>query len=304
MRYSLVLLLSIIIGLTACSSCHHSTSSVQRPDSTAVRGWSSYAVPIQADATCDYPGDEASLLASGWTKTFEDNFSTEGDLTRWNVWSGGAYNNELQYYSPSNVQVRGGVLTISAKKETITGPVLPNSTEQKTFSFTSGRLESKIHISADATTPRVRMAARIKLPKGYGMWPAFWSYGEPWPAEGEIDALEARGQEPARYQTNYFYGPDSNLVRKASGYILADEDLTQCYHVYELVWSQTELTSYLDGKLVERKTSGGYIPSLFGTHQRVTLNLAVGGNFFDRLDSTLIEPGAMQVDWVRVYTAR
>jgi beta-glucanase (GH16 family) len=148
--------------------------------------------------------------------------------------------------------------------------------------------------------------ARLKLAKGYGMWPAFWSYGDPWPTQGEIDIVEARGQEPNKYQTNYFYGTRAgrNLVRNATGYITADADLTNCYHVYEMVWEQNSLTSYLDGQVVEVKTSGGYIPSLFGKSERITLNLAVGGDFFNNLNPALIQTGTLYVDWVKVFTAK
>ena len=297
------LLLLTVLSLLACVGCRRSTSATTRVDTPPPPVTPPPSRYIQADATCDYQLAEAALLADGWTKTFEDNFSTDGDLSRWNVWTGGAYNNELQYYQPANLMVKGGVLSIVAKKETVTGRAHPGTSAQKTFSYTSGRLECKSNISASAATPRVRMAARIRLARGYGMWPAFWSYGDPWPAQGEIDALEARGHEPNAYQTNYFYGPDSNLVRSATGYIQADEDLTLCYHVYELEWRQNALVSYLDGKKIEEKTSGGYIPAMFGKTQRIALNLAVGGAFFSNLDPARIETGVMEVDWVRVYTA-
>ena len=93
-------------------------------------------------------------------------------------------------------------------------------------------------------------------------------------------------------------------MRNAVGYITADADLTQCYHVYEMVWEQNQLTSYLDGKVVEVKTSGGYIPGLFGKTERITLNVAVGGDFFTNLDPTQIQTGTMYVDWVKVFTSK
>ena len=257
-----------------------------------------------APTLCDYNLDETALTNAGWTKTFEDNFDT--DLSKWNTWTGGAFNNELQYYQPANLQLVNGQLVITARKETVTGPTTPFDATPKTFQYTSGRIECKSTVSANAATPKVRMIARIKLAPGYGMWPAFWSYGDPWPTQGEIDIVEARGQEPNKYQTNYFYGKTANrnLVRNAVGYITADADLTACYHVYEMVWEQNALTSYLDGKVVEVKTSGGYIPSLFGKTERITLNLAVGGNFFNNLDPSKIQTGSLYVDWVKVFTSK
>jgi beta-glucanase (GH16 family) len=146
------------------------------------------------------------------------------------------------------------------------------------------------------------MMARIKLPSGYGMWPAFWSYGDPWPTQGEIDILEARGQEDRKYQTNYFYGrtANRNLVRGAEGFVTADTSLQSCYHVYEMVWSQNDLKFYFDGVLV-KTNSGGYVPSLFGKTERITLNLAVGGLFFSNFNPALIQTGTMYVDWVKVF---
>lgn len=255
------------------------------------------------NAICDYDYNETALLNAGWTKTFEDNF--DAGLSKWKTWTGGAYNNELQYYQAANLQVLNGNLVITAKKETVTGATTPSDPTPKSFTYTSGRVECASTVSANAGSPRVRMVARIKLPAGYGMWPAFWSYGDPWPTQGEIDFLEARGQEPTKYQTNYFYGKvaNRNLVRNQVGYLTTNGDLTACYHVYEMVWEQNTLSSYLDGALVEVK-SGGYLPDLFGKTERITLNLAVGGDFFSSFDPSKITTGSMYIDYVRVYTAQ
>jgi beta-glucanase (GH16 family) len=272
------------------------------PKAAALRTTAAPA-PIQADADSTYAFTDAVLLNNGWTKTFEDNF--DGDLSRWNIWTGGAYNNELQYYQGANLIVRNGFLTIAAKKEQVIGATTPYDNTPKTFSYTSGRIETKDLFSANATTPKVRMVARIRLAPGYGMWSAFWSYGDPWPTQGEIDIIEARGQEPTKYQTNYFYGKTANrnLVRGQEGYITADENLTTSFHIYEMIWEKNTLTSHLDGKVVETK-SGGYIPNIFGKSEKVTLNLAVGGLFFNNLNQASIQTGTLTVDWVKVFTAK
>jgi beta-glucanase (GH16 family) len=247
---------------------------------------------------CNKDLDESAL--TGWTKIFEDDFST--DLSKWNTWNGGAYNNELQMYQAANLQISNGNLIISAVKETVIGPTTPSDATPKTFNYTSGRIESKTNFSASSVNPKIRIAARIKFPSGYGMWPAFWSYGDPWPTQGEIDILEARGQEEFKYQTNYFYGKtvNRNLVRSAEGFVTTDVSLQTCYHLYEMIWSQNSLQFYFDGQLI-KTNSGGYVPSLFGKTERITLNLAVGGNFFSGFDPSLIQTGAMYVDWVKVF---
>ncbi|MES2797633.1 MAG: glycoside hydrolase family 16 protein [Bacteroidota bacterium] len=248
---------------------------------------------------CDFNLDETTLTTTGWTKIFDENFA---NLSQWNTWTGGAFNNELQLYQGSNLQLSGGDILINAVKETKTGPTTPFDATSKTFNYTSGRIESKLLFSAASTSPKVRMTARIKLPTGYGMWPAFWSYGDPWPTQGEIDILEARGQEPFNYSTNYFYGrtKNRNLVQNASAVITSSVSLQDCWHVYEMIWTKTSLTFLLDGQIVDTKT-GGYVSNLFGKKEKLVLNLAVGGNFFSNLNPALIQTGTMQVDWVKVF---
>lgn len=258
--------------------------------------------PPPTHGVCDYDINETAITSAGWTKAFDENFST--DLSQWNIWYGGAFNNELELYQASNLSLVNGSLAIAAKQETVTGPTTPFDATPKTFNYTSGRIESKALISSSSSSPVVRLMARIKLPAGYGMWPAFWSYGDPWPTQGEIDVLEARGQEDFKYQTNYFYGKTANrnLVRGAEGYVTTDVSLQSCYHVYELIWSQNDLKFYFDGVLV-KTNSGGYVPNLFGKTEKIVLNLAVGGNFFTNLNTSLIVPGTMYVDWVKVFTS-
>src|ERR1044071_6477568 len=106
---------------------------------------------VNANAICDYDLDETTLTNAGWTKVFEDNFST--DLSKWNIWTGGAFNNELEYYQASNMQVQNGALQITARKETVIGATTPFDTTKKTFNYTSGRIECKTNISASASTP-------------------------------------------------------------------------------------------------------------------------------------------------------
>jgi beta-glucanase (GH16 family) len=290
-----------MINLLSCKKQINASVQQIAEDKTATKG---ALVPenttVNATGICDYVFNEAAVTAAGYTKIFEDNF--DADLSKWNIWTGGAFNNELQYYQAANMQLLNGNLIITAKKETVTGVTTPFDATPKTFNYTSGRIECKTNISASATTPKMRIVARIKLPAGYGMWPAYWSYGDPWPTQGEIDYLEARGQEPFKYQTNYFYGraTNRNLVKNQVGFITSDISLTSCYHVYEMIWSQNSLTSIFDGNVVETK-AGSFVPNLFGKTERVVLNLAVGGNFFTNLDPSQIIPGSLYVDFVKVF---
>jgi len=256
---------------------------------------------VSAIGTCNYLFNETNVTGSGWTKVLDEQFTS---LNNWNVWTGGAYNNELQYYQGANLVLTSGNLNIVAKSQKVTGVTTPSNSTLKSFNYTSGRIESKQLYSASPSTPKVRMVARIQLPVGYGMWPAFWSYGDPWPTQGEIDILEAKGQEPSTYYTNYFYGNvvDQNLVTNSTTTVQSSVSLQTCWHVYELIWEQTKLTYLLDGQVVDVKT-GGYVSSLFGKQEKIVLNLAVGGNFFRSLVTRNIVPGTMNVDYVKVFTS-
>ena len=267
---------------------------------------SAVAAPSAATAAvgvCDFNPSESALTGPGWSKVFEDGFS--GDLAQWTMWVGGAFNEELEFYQPANLQTANGLLSIIARNETVTGPTTPFDATPKTFSYTSGRIESKSYFSASNATPKVRLSARLKLPAGYGMWPAFWSYGDPWPTQGEIDVMEARGQDPLLYQTAYWFGrrPGKNLVSSSATVIASNYSLMDCWHVYEVIWSKNALTFLFDGQVVDTK-SGGYIPSMYGRQERITLNLAVGGQFFGEYDPGSIQPGTFQVDWVKAFTSR
>ncbi|ABG58258.1 b-glycosidase, glycoside hydrolase family 16 protein [Cytophaga hutchinsonii ATCC 33406] len=266
------------------------------------------AVSKAAD-TLNYDMNETAVINAGWNKVLEESFST--DLSNWNIWQSGAYNNEYQYYSnhPKNIHLENGILTITAIKETVTGNKEPYSDSQKTFDFTSARIESKTSISANTSTPKIRLSARIKLAPGYGMWPAFWSYGDAWPTNGEIDVMEAKGHLPFQYGTNYFYGATAGKsdVPWTSGVdYTGTKDLTLYWHVYEVIWEETKLTFMLDGKIIRTLTNaaspGNYIDEMFGKDQNIALNLAVGGDYFNNPSPSTIETGSMYVDWVRVFT--
>ncbi len=255
------------------------------------------------DGICNYEFQESSLTNFGWVKTFDENFTN--NLDKWNIWTGGAYNYELQFYQANNLQISDGALQIKAVKETVVGATRPNMPELSKFNYTSGRIESKTLFSASNSKPQVRIMARIKLPSGYGLWPAFWSYGDPWPTQGEIDILEAKSQDPFRYHTSYYYGDKAgiNLAYDGEASVITNVDLTSCYHVYEVIWGKNSFTYLFDGQIVGTKT-GGYISKIFGKKERITLNLAVGGLFFPNLDNSLIQTGTMSVDWVKVFTSR
>lgn len=294
---------AILLCLLSCNKEMQKPGTMTATDALSQNKASSASVQINAVGQCDYNPTESSLLNGGWTLAFADDFN--GGLEQWNIWEGGAYNNELQLYQAANLQTSGGLLSIIAKREAVRGATLPFDNTPKDFAFTSGRIASKQTFSANTATPKVRMMARLKIAPGYGMWPAFWSYGDPWPTQGEIDIMEARGNEPNKFSTAYWYGRRAgvNQASNTEGFVTTTTSLTDCWHVYELIWEKSTLSFYLDGQLLEVK-SGGLIPNMFRKNQRVILNLAVGGAFFGNPDPSLIVPGTFQADWVRVYTRK
>lgn len=257
-----------------------------------------------------YDLDEAALSKAGFKKVFEDDFS--GSLDKWKIWEGGAYNNEMQLYRKENLKVANGNLVIIPKKEQVRGKTYPESDNTRLFSYTSGRIESKYTFAPGDTAPKVRISARIQLPFGAGMWPAFWTYGNDWPTKGEIDILEALGDR-YHFTTDYFYGKTQGKVDNDDALtvksITSASDLTTVFHVYEVIWTKTSLTFLLDGKVVDEKRSdlpgGEFISSFYNKMHSVVLNLAVGGDIFGKdFDPATIKIAEMHVDWVRVYTSK
>lgn len=252
------------------------------------------------------PGMEEPVDSNAWDMVFEEDFN--GDLSRWELWNGGAFNNEIQMYTPQRVATKDGILTISTQRQDVTGPTTPYDPAPKEFEYVSARIESKELFGPTTMegNTEIRMIARIKLPSGHGMWPAFWSFGDPWPTQGEIDILEARGGEPDRFQSNLFYGEDVNININTGNervHILG-EDLTQDYHDYEMIWSATSIQILFDGELLHtyEANSNNNIDRFLNKNQRVVLNTAVGGDFFtDNISSNYADSAAMDVDWVRVF---
>jgi len=251
---------------------------------------------------CGYQQDETGLLASGWNKIFEEEFDT--NLNRWRIWNSGAYNHEQQLYQPSNLLIQDGILTIVARKESVMGMKFPKSKSVAHFEYSSGRIESKKLFSINAKQPKLRIMARIKLPTGYGMWPAFWAYGTPYPSQGELDFMEARGADQKQYLINFYEASlDEQHSEDHTALVNLPFNLTECFHVYEMEWSKDDLKSYFDGKLVDTKKNDPHIATLFEKRERLVLNLAVGGGFYPNLDTAIIQTGTMYIDWIKVYAS-
>ncbi|MBD8657661.1 glycoside hydrolase family 16 protein [Oxalobacteraceae sp. CFBP 13730] len=233
----------------------------------------------------------------GWTLAWSDEFSGPHlDRTIWTLETGGHGwgNNEMQFYTarPENVRVEDGHLIIEARKERYQGK-----------DYTSARLKT----ASLKETQYGRFEARIKVPKGQGIWPAFWMLGADigkvgWPRSGEIDIMEIVGKEP-RNAYGTLHGPGYSGEHAFSKAIaLDDADYGDDFHVFAVEWEPQAIRWYRDGVHYHTATpalvKGDWV---FEHPFFVLLNLAVGGYWPGYPDSTTVFPRRMLVDYVRVY---
>ncbi len=229
-----------------------------------------------------------------------DEFSTDGapDSTLWGFDIGtgenGWGNNELQYYTdrPENVEVVNGILLIKAQEESFEGS-----------SYTSARLLTK-----DLFEQRYgRFEARIRLPYGQGIWPAFWMLGadideNPWPGAGEIDIMEYRGQNPSLL-IGSVHGPGysgGNAISKE--YTLENDRFDTGFHIFGIEWGPEYINFYVDDVLYNQITPADVTGQwVFNKPFYILINLAVGGSFVGSPNAETTFPQTMLVDYVRVY---
>lgn len=255
---------------------------------------------------CESSDERQEQVNEPWNLIFEDDFND--DLSFWNVWYGGAFNEEIQLYRPEQLSIDNGILKINVQRENISGPTSIFDSTPKSFEYVSGRIESKELFGPSNIdgNREIRFAARIKLPFGHGMWPAFWSYDDPWPTQGEIDILEARGGEPLEYQSNIFYGstPNINTNQGTERVYEIGQDLTSAYHTYEMIWRSNSIDIIFDDQLLYtyQANNNNNINNLFDKKQKIVLNVAVGGIFFiDQNLNNYADSSTMEIDWVKVY---
>jgi beta-glucanase (GH16 family) len=230
-----------------------------------------------------------------WSDEFD--YSGFPDPSKWNIETGGNGwgNNELQYYtnSQSNVVVENDILTITAKEESVGGRDYTSAriTTQNKFAFKYGRIE-----------------ARIKLPYGQGMWPAFWMLGAnvntvSWPACGEIDIMEMVGG-PGNDNTTYatlHWDNDGTHADYGQSYTLPSGILADDYHIFSVEWNSQEIKAFIDDIHYYSVDITPAQLSEFHNNFFIILNVAVGGNWPGSPDETTSFPQTMEIDYVRVF---
>ncbi len=238
------------------------------------------------------------LKAQCPTLVWSDEFNgTAVDGTKWTAENGGGGwgNGELQYYKAANATVSSGTLKITAKKERV-----------QANNYTSARL--KTYLKGDWTYGRFE--ARIKLPKGAGLWPAFWmmptdSYYGTWPRSGEIDISELIGSKPTNSFGTLHYGTSSTDHQyKTANFYLNSGTFADAFHTFAIEWQAGIIKWYVDNNLYHTLTTADISPYAWPFDKRFyfILNVAVGGTLGGTVDNTIF-PVAMEVDYVRVYSS-
>ncbi|MFK8054311.1 MAG: family 16 glycosylhydrolase [Woeseiaceae bacterium] len=249
------------------------------------------------------PGDQLTLVFSdefdGGQLDPDVWFFETGDGTEYGIPGWG--NNELQYYLPDSAKLEGGMLQITADEEQVGA-----------FNYTSARINTRDRFAFRYG----RIEARMRLPGGQGLWPAFWMlsqdspYGS-WAATGEIDIMEAvnlGGAGGNRVLGTIHYGGEfPNNVFTGSNYLVPANAQTE-FHTYAIEWDATEIRWYVDDVLYATQnqwssTAAAY-PAPFDQNFYIIFNVAVGGNLPGSPDATTVFPVTMDVDWVRVYSGQ
>ena len=250
-----------------------------------------------------------------WTLVWQDEFDgpagTRPDPAHWDfdVGGGGWGNAQLEFNTarPENVSLDGlGHLAITARKEPYQGRDYTSARI-----LTRGRFEKSLG----------RWEARIRLPVGQGLWPAFWMLGANypevgWPACGEIDIMEQRGQEPgvangSLHATGYSGGSaiTARYVCAVAPTCAAPPCTPICpfnedFHVFAVEIEASRIVFEVDGAVYQEVKQGGLPPGSAWPFERpffALLNVAVGGNFVGAPDVTTVFPQTMLVDYVRYY---
>lgn len=246
-----------------------------------------------------------------WKLVWADEFDGQGvadparpDPKKWTFDLGGNGwgNNELQAYTrrPENVRVENGHLVIEARRESFQGKDGPRR------DYTSARLKTL----GLASWTYGRIEARIKVPQGQGIWPAFWMMGTNiskvgWPTCGEIDVMEIIGKEPSTLHGT-IHGPGhsgaggiSHKTTLPDGKKFADD-----FHLFAVEWTTEKITWFLDG-MAYASVTPDRLPKgakwVYTGPQFLLLNLAVGGHWPGNPDATTTFPQRLLVDYVRVY---
>ena len=258
------------------------------------------AVPATETPTAVPPTSTPIAVPDGWTLVWNDEF--DGDTINASNWTydlggGGWGNGEAQIYTdlPENARVENGLLIIEARKET---------NENGGANFTSARLKTQ----GLQTFQYGYIEARIKVPAGKGLWPAFWMLGSNfpqvgWPDSGEIDIMEYVGRE-TDFIIGTMHGPGYAGAVGLSKWNRQEFNIADDFHTYAVEWDANQISWYFDGEKYSTYTREDVGPTrewVFDQPFFLILNLAIGGTLGGLVVPETPFPAQYQVDYVRVY---
>jgi beta-glucanase (GH16 family) len=261
------------------------------------------SAPVPAPAS----GEAADVpMAVVFEDTFDGPAGSPVNSGRWQTETGDNPSNaEHQYYTSgtANAALDGqGNLVITARA----GNPANYQCWYGTCQYTSARLNTAGRFTAQYG----HVEARIRIPRGQGIWPAFWMLGNDigsvgWPASGEIDVMENIGREPNTVHGT-LHGPGySGAEGIGAAYNLpGGQAFADAFHTFAIDWTPTSITWSVDGQAYQTRTAAdlGGDPWVFNKPFFLILNLAVGGYWPGYPDGSTVFPQTMTVDHVRVST--
>ncbi len=262
----------------------------------------------------------AEAQSAGWRLVWSDEFNgpanSQPSSADWNydLGGGGWGNGEQETYTNSAQNVF----------EDGAGHLVIRAIRDASGNYTSGRIRTgrtSSEDTANGTWQYGRVEARIRLPYGQGVWPAFWMLGSnisavSWPQCGEIDILENFGSKIDDNATIHgtIHGPPSGSSFAGPGVSAAyslprAETITSDFHIFAVEWAQGSVTLSVDGAAYRTFTPAS-LPAgaqwVFDHPFFILLNLAIGGpsTFLGTPAAATPFPEDMLIDYVRVYQSQ
>lgn len=238
------------------------------------------------------------FLEEGYELVFDDEFDGESlDTSKWGYnYSWGHSHNHAAWCAEENVIVKDGVLTLKGENRQHPDAIGKQGTfnnKKYDIIYTSGAVNT--HHKYNFTYGYFE--ARLKMPKGKGMWPAWWMLKDGWPPE--IDMLEILCSKPNMLHVNYHYGPGWNQEKSHEQVPDLGFDASEDFHTYGFEWTPDYMKYYVDGKQVGHAfTNKTAIAQSTGMY--MILNLAIDG-WDGKPDSSTVWPAEYQCDYVRVW---
>jgi len=284
-------ILCMILGIPSCTNSNNKKASTDS---------------AEAEKALHEGGSETYDPGPGYTLAWADEFEGAGlDSMTWNrqVLRAGRFNEEWQRYTDSekNATVEDGMLVIRAIHE---------SDVHALDQYTSARLNT----ANKQSWQYGKIVARIRLPQGKGIWPAFWMLGAninenggdtPWPHCGEIDILEMYGSvDDGVVKANIHYSDSTGTYAKmgAVPFKLEEGKFADDFHIFELDWTADSIAWLVDGEQYISTAITDPGMEEFHAPHFILFNIAVGGQgWAGRPDESTVFPQKMFIDWVRVY---